>query len=688
MRSRSSDILLYILRKRSRKIDADYLAEKYKITEKTLYNDLKEINDFLNTIGVTSIAIDSKGILTLGENFRFSFVKENLFKMDFYMYKLSSVERKLIVLLILIQNNEYTTMEKIANELYVSRITILSTIEEIKELLSKYESVKITSVSGKGIKLIYNEYGIRIFIVEIFGKFLTDSQNNYFQKLVGKKLSMKISFTEIVNLLQSFEKDMDILFSKSRFYDISLYITVAINRILDNHEIPVNDENIVYSNYENWFIKISHLLEKNFNINKKENEMIGLKRFINENNLTPVLGLKNNLEIYEIVTYFLSRVGLKFDVEFQNDKFLVKSLVDHLQSINNLSSFDFHLSINDSMKSEYDEINKEVEKYSYIIEKYLCFPPDENLRLSMTVHICASLIRNKTILLPLKVLVVCPGSMATGRLVEAQIKKYFNFAIENVIAVNKLNFFTESSKKKIDFVISTVELPSYNYPAVIVNPILKIQDLNKIQELAFSLTQKEFTLNNNNVSNVLKELEYISKTIENAQIDNFIKDLRKIIKKYNLQKGTKINNEMKNLLTIGHIRRLSEEIDWKQGIRLAGDILKNEGYIDDSHINEAIGNVLKYGPYIVISDGIALAHAKGENEVYSDGLSLVISKKGIPFGENERENVHMLFYFCTKGEDDYVGLFNQIIDLGRNKLKLEKILNSKNSCEVYSLLCK
>ena len=90
-----------------------------------------------------------------------------------------------------------------------------------------------------------------------------------------------------------------------------------------------------------------------------------------------------------------------------------------------------------------------------------------------------------------------------------------------------------------------------------------------------------------------------------------------------------------------------------------------------------IDNVNQYGTYIVVNRGIALAHAKADQDVWQEGLSLLVSQEGILFGKNK---VYLLFCFCTKGDIDYLELFTQIIELGKHKIK--KILTSSDGVEV------
>ena len=57
----------------------------------------------------------------------------------------------------------------------------------------------------------------------------------------------------------------------------------------------------------------------------------------------------------------------------------------------------------------------------------------------------------------------------------------------------------------------------------------------------------------------------------------------------------------------------------------------DEGVIEEIYIENMIANVYKFGPYIVLVDGFALAHASGFEGVNRIGMSLLVSDKSVDF---------------------------------------------------------
>lgn len=117
MKKRTREILVEIIK--SEEITISQLAESFEVSERTIRNDLNDINDFLEENDLSMISIGSKKKIQHEPD-----IKEamNLIgDKDFYSYKLSKEERKSMIAMMLIESSEYITLSKIADTLFVSR---------------------------------------------------------------------------------------------------------------------------------------------------------------------------------------------------------------------------------------------------------------------------------------------------------------------------------------------------------------------------------------------------------------------------------------------------------------------------------------------------------------------------------------------------------------------------------------
>ena len=92
---------------------------------------------------------------------------------------------------------------------------------------------------------------------------------------------------------------------------------------------------------------------------------------------------------------------------------------------------------------------------------------------------------------------------------------------------------------------------------------------------------------------------------------------------------------------------------WQDSIRKAANLLLQENCIEERYIDSMINSVLKYGPYIVIDQGIALAHARPDDGVLKTGIAIATLAPSIIFG-TENDPVKLMIVLAASGDDEHV----------------------------------
>lgn len=83
--------------------------------------------------------------------------------------------------------------------------------------------------------------------------------------------------------------------------------------------------------------------------------------------------------------------------------------------------------------------------------------------------------------------------------------------------------------------------------------------------------------------------------------------------------------------------------NWKDEIRRTADPLLKRGCIQQSYLDKMIALGEAHGPYFVISDDIAIAHARPQDGVIALGLPLTIYREGLTIMEREG----ILLFVCA-----------------------------------------
>lgn len=679
MRKRSTEILEKLILSNSKSMEVKKLITTYRISLKTLRTDVNEINDFLLEAKMSPTKLNEKEKLILLEKDIMK-IQDRLNHMDTYSYKMSREERQIYIIAELLMSQDYITMQNLAKKLNVSRNTILNDFETVKDYCLAF-NVNVLMKSSKGIKIECDQKDRNNLLMQIFHDLEDDyMEKSFFHQLIQRKLGMKIPLEMIKEDLREYMEQQHMLVSDRVFSYVSIYLFVILNRKINKKRRTVEKltGDTASDNLLNWFAD-----KYEVSINKNDVKDFGRYMKQHDFNISSEQKEINDVELYGIIVYFLQMVGEDIECSLQSDTVLIESLLEHIRTLKNWEDYDFEMPLSDELPIPKEILEKTIEKNSIILERYLGYPLTKEMKESIMIHICAAFVRNLEYLNLLEVLIVCPGSMATGKYLEAQVKNYFDFRVAAVIPSRDVEEFLKSNK--IDFVISTVNVRSESVPCVKVQAQLTMNDINAIQNIAFLLGRKENKSENESryvEQNFLDVMKTFLEKLDASKRDESFDEVYALME-------TKIQSTGKSILAQmldpSKIMIKQEKITWEQGILQAADILEKKGCVGSDYGKKAVENVKEYGDYIIISKGIALAHAgKKEAHVYKDGLSLVMCPEGIEFTEGNI--VYLVFCFAVAEEKDYLKLFQEIIALGKTQKKMKDILQQKNVVSLYHSL--
>lgn len=679
MRKRSTEILEKLILSNSKSMEVKKLITTYRISLKTLRTDVNEINDFLLEAKMSPTKLNEKEKLILLEKDIMK-IQDRLNHMDTYSYKMSREERQIYIIAELLMSQDYITMQNLAKKLNVSRNTILNDFETVKDYCLAF-NVNVLMKSSKGIKIECDQKDRNNLLMQIFHDLEDDyMEKSFFHQLIQRKLGMKIPLEMIKEDLREYMEQQHMLVSDRVFSYVSIYLFVILNRKINKKRRTVEKltGDTASDNLLNWFAD-----KYEVSINKNDVKDFGRYMKQHDFNISSEQKEINDVELYGIIVYFLQMVGEDIECSLQSDTVLIESLLEHIRTLKNWEDYDFEMPLSDELPIPKEILEKTIEKNSIILERYLGYPLTKEMKESIMIHICAAFVRSLEYLNLLEVLIVCPGSMATGKYLEAQVKNYFDFRVAAVIPSRDVEEFLKSNK--IDFVISTVNVRSESVPCVKVQAQLTMNDINAIQNIAFLLGRKENKSENESryvEQNFLDVMKTFLEKLDASKRDEFFDEVYALME-------TKIQSTGKSILAQmldpSKIMIKQEKITWEQGILQAADILEKKGCVGSDYGKKAVENVKEYGDYIIISKGIALAHAgKKEAHVYKDGLSLVMCPEGIEFTEGNI--VYLVFCFAVAEEKDYLKLFQEIIALGKTQKKMKDILQQKNVVSLYHSL--
>lgn len=137
---------------------------------------------------------------------------------------------------------------------------------------------------------------------------------------------------------------------------------------------------------------------------------------------------------------------------------------------------------------------------------------------------------------------------------------------------------------------------------------------------------------------------------------------------------------LKELLK-GNIVLKEKVSNWQEAIKIASQKLLENGYIEEKYIEKMIDNINKLGPYIILSDDVAMPHSRPEDGVKKTGMGLLKLERGITFGDEDTK-VRLIFILGAKNSNLHVDMITELVDMLQDEDKLNKILTSKTEEEL------
>lgn len=124
---------------------------------------------------------------------------------------------------------------------------------------------------------------------------------------------------------------------------------------------------------------------------------------------------------------------------------------------------------------------------------------------------------------------------------------------------------------------------------------------------------------------------------------------------------------------------------WRDALRIAGDALVSSGATTDAYTEAMIGMVDEHGPYIVISPGLAFAHARPGPAVLRDGLAVVTLAEPVVFGHPHNDPVRVVLGLAVAGVGAHLESIGEIANLFNDATVTGRLAVATSADEVRSI---
>lgn len=513
-------ILQILLKNIGEALSIKEIAKATKIKERTLYREIKNLEDSLQRLGIELVKEKSRYIL----KGNVSSLDSSLFETNFEDYAYSTETRLTLILCFLILNGD-TSIKDISEKLMLSYNTVASTITTIEKILFDYKLTLIRK-KGQGIEIEGKEVDRRVLLISLLCNEISDEE--FFTRLNNRDILSSNPFIKFLNfdLIKKVfyeNKHLDVfnLYTDSSIKKILISLNVVFLRISYTTEIK---ENFTAQEY-NSIMPLLNASKEIVDFDITEDIIQFLIKILKTCRLIEQLSYFNDKYSYTLVykiNLLIKYVSEKMNVDFTQDTNLSSGLIAHVESAikryqmnlteenDELLEFvlknynELYLIIKSELLVVFDEINFNSTELSYIV-----------------IHFASSFeqIYRKNFI---RALVICASGIGSSKILGSQIRK-------NIPEIKNLEYtipskVTKSLVNNYDVVISTIELEQ-DIDYLLIPTILKEKDISLIQERILasrSFKRNDFVKSEDsfNIDKLGSACQIILKNIEYIVADN------------------------------------------------------------------------------------------------------------------------------------------------------------------------
>ncbi|MGV3346478.1 PTS sugar transporter subunit IIA [Enterobacteriaceae bacterium LUAb1] len=141
-----------------------------------------------------------------------------------------------------------------------------------------------------------------------------------------------------------------------------------------------------------------------------------------------------------------------------------------------------------------------------------------------------------------------------------------------------------------------------------------------------------------------------------------------------------------NWLTPEKISVIDNVSDWQQAIHLSAAPLLADKAITPAYIDAIIAAHLDIGPYYVLAPGLAMPHARPEQGVQKNGLSLLHVRNGVNFNSEGNDPIKVIIMLCALSGNEHIAMITELARLFSDEQSLQQLLNASTPSAIQAAI--
>lgn len=651
------------------------LEKDFKVSIRTIRNELKEINQFLKEKKISEIkSIRQKG-------YQLSLSKEERNQLGIYLKEASEneyLEREnrifdLILTFTLGQENIFLYQKE--EEYQISKSTLDEDMRRVRSELEEY-GIEVMSVPKQGIVLRGAERSVRTMIYDVINRTVgvlnltnIDKKASLNRLLLDKYISNHLLkklddlYIQTVSFVEDdIYRNQLIIFTAvwlSRYMRQDLIASTA----WETADVPTGD----MRNFVN-------AVCETFQIHPPEIEIkyivFMLNTFNSRDMNNSIEWVQAQLLSIQLIEYVENETKIPFT---RKEEVLQEGLYKHIAGLINRVKSQIQIvnPLKENIKKNYFGIYQAIQNFMKKNQWWGEKKVSDDEVAFLTIHFSTSVSAiNQDLHYIYKAVVVCNHGVATGKLLAENLKELFNIEVLAILSSRETELI---DKLDVDLVFSSVALNYQNRPLLEVNPIIREKDKQRIIDFLQQHASLRRLVNNTaDATEMFYSLINIIEASGGSITGEIYSQLENTFDKNNLTINKKeIQPMLEDVLKDSHILLNQQVDDWQMAIQRVSEPLLKEKVIEENYVTAMIDSVKQYGPYIVIGKHLALAHARPEDGVNKLGVSVATLKEPIVFGNPDNDPVKIIFCLAAVDSYSHLNIMKNLIALINDEEKLD-----------------
>lgn len=125
--------------------------------------------------------------------------------------------------------------------------------------------------------------------------------------------------------------------------------------------------------------------------------------------------------------------------------------------------------------------------------------------------------------------------------------------------------------------------------------------------------------------------------------------------------------------------------NWEEAIREVGKLYEAAGIATADYAEAMIEGVHQYGPYMVLTPGVAMPHAKSASGVLRRGTAVVTLAEPVNFGSPANDPVDLLISFAAGDKKGHIEMIKSLAAVLGDEELLAKMRAATNDEELAAV---